>query len=93
MVHMVGNSYGGIVTLTLVIDRPDLVARRRGPRATLVQPARRHPPTMESADALVAVQQPLESVAALIQAGKHRAAAEHFSEQPGARSRLVGAAP
>jgi pimeloyl-ACP methyl ester carboxylesterase len=76
-VHVVGNSYGAIVTLTLVTDRPDLVAS-----------AEVHEPPLFSlllgsadpgiAAALAAVQRPLESVAALIEAGDHRAAAERF---------------
>ena len=77
MVHVVGNSYGGIVTLTLMIDRPDLVASaavHEPPLFSLLEGT----PDPGIADALVAVQRPLESVAALIQAGKHRAAAEHF---------------
>jgi pimeloyl-ACP methyl ester carboxylesterase len=92
-VHLVGNSYGAIVTLTMVTDRPDLVAS-----------AEVHEPPLFSllegstdpaiAAALAAVQQPLESVAALIEAGEHRAAAEQFIDHvalgPGAWAQLPG---
>lgn len=77
MVHLVGNSYGAIVTLTLMIDRPDLVASvavHEPPLFSLLDGT----PDRGIADALIAVQRPLESVAALIEAGAHRAAAEHF---------------
>jgi pimeloyl-ACP methyl ester carboxylesterase len=77
MVHVVGNSYGGIVTLTLMIDRPDLVASaavHEPPLFSLLEGTLDH----RLADALTAVEQPLESVATLIEAGRHRAAAEHF---------------
>jgi pimeloyl-ACP methyl ester carboxylesterase len=66
-----------VATDPYLIDRPDLVAS-----------AAVHEPPLFSllegttdrgiADALGAVQQPLESVAALIEDGKHRAAAEQF---------------
>jgi pimeloyl-ACP methyl ester carboxylesterase len=79
-VHLVGNSYGAIVALTVVTDRPDLVASA----------AVHEPPLFgllggtadpEITEALVAVQQPLQSVAALIEAGEHRAAAELFIDR------------
>jgi pimeloyl-ACP methyl ester carboxylesterase len=76
-VHLAGNSYGAIVALTVVTDRPDLVAS-----------AAVHEPPLFGlldgtadpviADALVALGQALESVAALIETGEHRAAAELF---------------
>jgi pimeloyl-ACP methyl ester carboxylesterase len=76
-VHLAGNSYGAIVALAAVTDRPDLVASA----------AVHEPPLFgllegtadpRVAEALIAVQQPLQSVAALIEAGDHRAAAELF---------------
>ena len=76
-VHVVGNSYGAIVTLTLMIDRPDLVASaavHEPPLFSLLEGS----PDRGIADALVAVQRPLELVAALIESGERRAAAEHF---------------
>ena len=76
-VHAVGNSYGAAVTLTLMIDRPDLVASvavHEPPLFSLLEGTT----DRGIAEALVAVQRPLESVAALIEAGAHRAAAEHF---------------
>jgi pimeloyl-ACP methyl ester carboxylesterase len=75
--HVVGNSYGAIVTLTLMLDRPDLVASaavHEPPLFSLLEGT----PDPEIADALIAVQRPLESVAALIEADAQRAAAEHF---------------
>jgi len=76
-VHAVGNSYGAIVTLTLVTNRPDLVtsaAVHEPPLFTLLE-GNTDPAV---ADALAATAGPLETVAALIEAGDHRAAAEHF---------------
>jgi pimeloyl-ACP methyl ester carboxylesterase len=76
-VHLVGNSYGAIVALTVVTDRPDLVAS-----ATVHEP-----PLFRLLDgstdpeirgALVALGHALESVAALIEAGEHRPAAQQF---------------
>lgn len=76
-VHLVGNSYGAIVALTVVIDRPDLVASaavHEPPLFGLLQGT----PDPDIAEALVAMQKPLQSVAALIEAGDHGAAAELF---------------
>jgi pimeloyl-ACP methyl ester carboxylesterase len=76
-VHLAGNSYGGIVALTVVTHRPELVssaAVHEPPLFGLLQGT----PDADIAQALVAVQQPLQSVAALIEAGEHRAAAELF---------------
>ena len=67
-VHLVGNSYGAIVALTVVIDRPDLVASaavHEPPLFGLLQ----RTPDPDIAEALAAVQKPLQSVAALIEAG------------------------
>ena len=77
VVHVVGNSYGAIVTLTFMINRPDLVASaaiHEPPLFSLLEGS----PDRGITDALVAVQRPLELVGALIEAGEHRAAAEHF---------------
>lgn len=76
-VHVVGNSYGAIVTLTMVINRPDLVtsaAVHEPPLLTLLEGTT----GTAVADALAATTGPLDTVAALIEAGHHRAAAEHF---------------
>ena len=92
MVHVVGNSYGAIVTLTLMIDRPDLVASaaiHEPPLFSLLEGS----PDRGITDALVAVQRPLELVAALIEAGEHRAAAEHFIDNVALGPGCVGAAP
>jgi pimeloyl-ACP methyl ester carboxylesterase len=76
-VHVAGNSYGAIVTLTLVTTRPDLV----------VSAAVHEPPVVallegSSGPDIVAVlrsfDEALTRVTALIEAGDHRAAAEHF---------------
>jgi pimeloyl-ACP methyl ester carboxylesterase len=76
-VHLAGNSYGAIVALTVVTVRPDLVASvaaHEPPLFGLLQGTA--DPVV--AGALAALQQPLQSVAALIEAGEHRAAAELF---------------
>jgi pimeloyl-ACP methyl ester carboxylesterase len=87
----VGNSYGAIVTLTVVVDRPDLVAGatvHEPPLFALLEGT----PDPEVATALAAVQEPLQSVAAMIEAGEHRAAAERFIDDvalgPGSWARM-----
>ncbi|NNH68977.1 alpha/beta hydrolase [Nocardia uniformis] len=93
-VHVVGNSYGAIVTLTLVAARPDLI----------VTAAVHEPPLfalLEDADdpaitrALAAVHRNVSTVARLIETGDHRGAAEHFIENvalgPGGWERLPAA--
>jgi len=76
-VHLAGNSYGGIVTLTLVSTRPELVASA----------AVHEPPVVallegSSDPDIVAVlgsfDEALGHVTGLIETGDHRAAAEHF---------------
>ncbi|MGH8925618.1 MAG: alpha/beta fold hydrolase [Acidimicrobiia bacterium] len=89
-VHAVGNSYGSIITLTLAITRPDLVS------TVLV-----HEPPLwallaasadQAAALLIVRRQAEESVATLIEAGDHRAAAQHFVDNvalgPGSWDRL-----
>jgi pimeloyl-ACP methyl ester carboxylesterase len=90
-VHLVGNSYGAIVALTVVTERPDLVASaavHEPPLFGLLE-GTADPSVTE---ALVATQQPLQSVAALIEAGDHRAAAELFIDDvalgPGSWARM-----
>jgi pimeloyl-ACP methyl ester carboxylesterase len=76
-VQLVGSSYGAIVALTVVTEHPELVASaavHEPPLVDLLQGT----PDPEIADALNAAQQPLQSVAAMIEAGDHRAAAELF---------------
>jgi pimeloyl-ACP methyl ester carboxylesterase len=90
-VHVAGNSYGAIVTLTLLTARPDLVAT-----ATV------HEPPLwglldgtcdqDLIDALSAADVDLAVVRKLISSGDHRDAAEHFIEHvalgPGSWDRL-----
>jgi pimeloyl-ACP methyl ester carboxylesterase len=77
--HVAGNSYGAIVTLTLLTTRPDLVAT-----ATVHEP-----PLWSLVDgttdralllALSAADANLAVVRDLISSGQHRLAAEHFIE-------------
>ena len=76
-VHVAGNSYGAIVTLTLVTTRPDLVASA----------AVHEPPVLallegsldpDVAAVLGSLDRALDHVTGLIETGDHRAAAEHF---------------
>lgn len=78
-VHVAGNSYGAIVTLTLLTERPDLV----------VTAAVHEPPLwgllegtcdMALGDELSAADVDLEVVRKLIASGSYRDAAEHFIE-------------
>lgn len=78
-VHVVGNSYGGNVALTLLTARPELV----------VTAAVHEPPvwgvlesTLDSAvlEALASADAELRVVAELIGVGEHRRAAQHFVE-------------
>ncbi|MPZ71411.1 MAG: alpha/beta fold hydrolase [Actinobacteria bacterium] len=90
-VHVFGNSAGGCIVLTLVTERPDLVASA----------AVHEPPLFgllaetedeRIAEALAASGRETESVVELIEAGDHRAAARHFIEDvalgPGAWDQL-----
>lgn len=78
-VHVLGNSYGGNITLTLLTVRPELVvtaAVHEPPLWGLLQGTR------DSAvlDALATADGELKVVAQLISAGEHRRAARHFVE-------------
>lgn len=90
-VHVVGSSYGGNVTLTLVAQRPELVATaivHEPPLFGLLEGA--HDQTV--LDGLAAAEAELEIVRSAISAGAYRAAAEHFIEHvalgPGSWARL-----
>ena len=90
-VRVVGNSYGGIVTLTLVADRPDLVVSATVHEPPLFGLLEGTPdPTLQQELAAVAAE--FVTVRDLIIAGRHRAAAEHFVEHvalgPGAWEQL-----
>ena len=78
-VHVAGNSYGAVVTLTLLTARPDLVAT-----ATVHEPPLwgllEGTPDQAIVGALEAVDADLVVVRKLIGSGAHRAAAEHFIE-------------
>jgi pimeloyl-ACP methyl ester carboxylesterase len=78
-VHVAGNSYGAIVTLTLLTARPDLVAT-----ATVHEPPLwgLHEGTRDQhlVNALSAADADLAVVRELIRCGEHRNAAEHFIE-------------
>ena len=76
-VHLVGNSYGGSIVLTLLTTRPDLIASaavHEPPLFALLEG------TVDTAivDSLAAGERRLGSVARLIEAGDHRRAAEYF---------------
>ena len=76
-VHVAGNSYGAIVTLTLVTTRPELVASaavHEPPALALLEGSS----APDIAAALASLDQALGHVTGLIEAGDHRAAAEHF---------------
>ena len=76
-VHVVGNSYGGSIVLTLLTTRPDLIATaavHEPPLFGLLEGT--VDPTISGG--LAAVERHLVSVATLIEAGDHRGAAEYF---------------
>jgi pimeloyl-ACP methyl ester carboxylesterase len=78
--HVAGNSYGGIVTLTLVIEHPELVATaavHEPPIWGLLEGT--SDPVL--VDQLAAVDADLAVVRDLIGSGKHRDAAERFVER------------
>jgi len=78
-VHVAGNSYGAIVTLTLVISRPELVATatvHEPPLWGLLEGTR----DRAVRDALAATDADLAVVRNLITSGDQRDAAEHFIE-------------
>lgn len=74
-VHLVGNSYGSIVVLTVVATRPDLVAS-----AIVHEPPILTLPGTAGDSVQPTTEQDLQVVVDLIEAGEHRAAAEHFIE-------------
>lgn len=79
-VHVAGNSYGAIVTLTLVTTRPDLVASaavHEPPAVALLEGAE----DPELTGVLTAIDKELSAVAALIAAGDHASAAERFMDR------------
>jgi pimeloyl-ACP methyl ester carboxylesterase len=89
--HVAGNSYGAIVTLTLAIDRPDLVASaavHEPPLFGLLEGTRDEAVGRE----LATTDASLGAVRDLISSGSHRDAAEHFIEHvalgPGAWGQL-----
>ena len=90
-VHVVGNSYGSIVVLTLVARRPELVASavvHEPPLLSLLEGTT--DPAI--AEALIGVDCGFDAVVALIETGDHRAAAEYFVDHvalgPGSWARL-----
>ena len=90
-VHVAGNSYGAIVTLTLVTTRPDLVASaavHEPPAVALLEGV----DDPEITAVLASIDRELSAVAALIEAGDHAAAAERFMDRvalgPGAWEQL-----
>ena len=90
-VHVVGNSYGSIVVLTLVARRPELVASavvHEPPLLNLLEGTT--DPAI--AEALARVDRGFGAVLALIETGAHQAAAEYFVDQvalgPGSWARL-----
>ncbi len=93
-VHAVGSSYGANVTLTLVAERPDLVASAAAhepPVFGLLEGTR----DRGLVEDLAAVEGELSVVGQLISSGDHRGAAEHFVEHvalgPGSWSQLPAA--
>lgn len=78
-VHVVGNSYGANITLTLVTTRPDLVvsaAVHEPPLWGLLEGTRDH----ALVDELAHAESALSVVRERITSGDHRGAAEHFVE-------------
>jgi pimeloyl-ACP methyl ester carboxylesterase len=78
-VHVAGNSYGAIVTLTLLTARPDLVATatvHEPPLWSLLEGTR----DQALVDELSAADADLAVVRDLISSGDHRDAANHFIE-------------
>lgn len=90
-VHLLGNSYGATVTLTVVTQRPDLVASavvHEPPLFTLLEDTS-DPAILE---ALATSEDRLDAVAEFIEAGHHRDAAKYFFDNvafgPGTWDRL-----
>ena len=76
-VHLAGNSYGAIVTLTLVTTRPELIASAtvHEPPAVALLEGSSDP---EIVATLGSFDEALGHVTGLIETGDYRAAAEHF---------------
>lgn len=93
-VHLAGNSYGAIVTLTVVTTRPELVASAavHEPPALALLEGSRDP---EIVAVLASLDRELGRVTALIETADHRGAAEHFVEHvalgPGSWAQLPDA--
>jgi pimeloyl-ACP methyl ester carboxylesterase len=92
-VHVAGNSYGANITLTLLTERPDLVATasvHEPPLWGLLEGTR----DQALVDELAAADANLAVVRDLISSGDHRGAAEHFIEHvalgPGSWEQLPG---
>ena len=90
-VHLAGNSYGAMVTLTLVTMRPELVASaavHEPPAVALLEGSS----DAEITAVLASLDRVFGQVAALIETGHHRAAAEHFIDHvalgPGSWAKL-----
>jgi pimeloyl-ACP methyl ester carboxylesterase len=78
-VHLVGNSYGASIVLTLVTRRPDLIATAAAhepPLFALLEGSA----DQVIADTMAGLDRQLGSVAALIETGNHRDAAQYFIE-------------
>ena len=78
-VHLAGSSYGSIVTLTLVTERPDLVvsaAVHEPPLFGLLEGTQDH----EIAAELATSEEELAVVRELLESGNHQGAAHHFVE-------------
>jgi pimeloyl-ACP methyl ester carboxylesterase len=78
-VHVVGNSYGGNVTLTLVTTRPDLVVSAVVHEPPVWDLLTHHTDT-HVIEALASATTELGIVGTVITDGEHRAAAQHFIE-------------
>jgi pimeloyl-ACP methyl ester carboxylesterase len=77
-VHLVGNSYGGSISLGLAARRPDLVRSVTAHEPPLLGVAR---PGTTLADELRDVESIVREVAELLRAGQLESAARHFVEQ------------
>jgi pimeloyl-ACP methyl ester carboxylesterase len=77
-VHLVGNSYGGSISLALAARRPDLVRSVAAHEPPLIDVAR---PGTPLADELAPARSLLDEVADMLRAGDLEEAAKHFIEQ------------
>lgn len=76
-VHLVGNSYGASITLTAVVERPDLVASAAVHEPPLFALLEGTQDTLVAA-ALAATQSAIAAVVELLEAGDHEGAARRF---------------